>query len=202
MKSKHTESRSEASRLADQLRRAFDGSAWHGPALLELLEDVDAATAAAKPLLKVHSIWELVLHIAVWDGAALPHQLRSAEGRRLRHIHDGPRFFFRIVRMGCLGRSTPRTIGTPNLARRWESYPASRVAFRRRGKHQPSLDEPNGFLCGPGAGAGRCGSGECTLFQLRPYRNCSSAGRMPRCPLRGWLRDDRSDQPTRECQHP
>lgn len=71
MKSKHTESRSEASRLADQLRRAFDGSAWHGPALLELLEDVDAAAAAAKPLLKVHSIWELVLHIAVWDGAAL-----------------------------------------------------------------------------------------------------------------------------------
>jgi uncharacterized damage-inducible protein DinB len=61
---------SEASRIADQLRRAFEGSAWHGPALLELLEDVDAATAAAKPLAKVHSIWELVLHVAVWDDAA------------------------------------------------------------------------------------------------------------------------------------
>jgi uncharacterized damage-inducible protein DinB len=61
---------SEAARIAEQLRRAFDGSAWHGPALLELLEDVDATTAAAKPLPKVHSIWELVLHIAVWDGAA------------------------------------------------------------------------------------------------------------------------------------
>ena len=36
-----------------------------------VLTDVDAATAAAKPLPKVHSIWELVLHIAVWDGAAL-----------------------------------------------------------------------------------------------------------------------------------
>jgi uncharacterized damage-inducible protein DinB len=63
--------RSEATRIADQLRRAFDGSAWHGPALLELLADVDAATAAARPLPKIHSIWELVLHIAVWDGAAL-----------------------------------------------------------------------------------------------------------------------------------
>ncbi len=62
---------SEAGRIADQLRRAFDGSAWHGPALLELLEDVDAATAAAKPLAHVHSIWELVLHIAVWDEAGL-----------------------------------------------------------------------------------------------------------------------------------
>ena len=57
--------------LAEQLRRAFDGDAWHGPAVLELLADVDAATAAAKPLPDVHSIWELVLHIAVWDDAAL-----------------------------------------------------------------------------------------------------------------------------------
>ena len=60
---------SEAARIADQLRRAFEGSAWHGPALLELLDDVDAVTAAAKPLPRVHSIWELVLHIAAWDGA-------------------------------------------------------------------------------------------------------------------------------------
>ena len=62
---------SEAARIADQLRRAFDGSAWHGPALLELLENVDAATAAARPLPNVHSIWELTVHIAVWDQAGL-----------------------------------------------------------------------------------------------------------------------------------
>jgi uncharacterized damage-inducible protein DinB len=61
---------SETSLIAEQLRRAFEGDAWHGPALLELLEDVDAVTAAAKPLPDVHSIWELVMHIAVWDGAA------------------------------------------------------------------------------------------------------------------------------------
>lgn len=63
--------KSEGARIADQLRRAFDGSAWHGPALLELLSDVDAATAAAKPVPEAHSIWELVLHIAVWDDAGL-----------------------------------------------------------------------------------------------------------------------------------
>jgi uncharacterized damage-inducible protein DinB len=62
---------SETARIADQLRRAFDGDAWHGPALLELLAEVDGATAAAKPLRDVHSIWELVLHIAAWDEAAL-----------------------------------------------------------------------------------------------------------------------------------
>ena len=71
MRAKAPGTASEAASIADQLRRAFDGSAWHGPAVIELLEDVDAATAAAKPLPKVHSIWELVLHIAAWDGAAL-----------------------------------------------------------------------------------------------------------------------------------
>ncbi len=69
---------SEAARIADQLRRAFYGSAWHGPALLELLEDVDAATAAAKPVAKAHSIWELVMHIAVWDDAGL----RRLDGKK------------------------------------------------------------------------------------------------------------------------
>ncbi len=65
-----TSSISESALIADQLRRAFEGDAWHGPALLELLDDVDAATAAAKPLADAHSIWELVLHIAAWDAAA------------------------------------------------------------------------------------------------------------------------------------
>ncbi len=62
---------SEPALIAEQLRRAFEGDAWHGPALLELLEGVNAATAAARPLPEVHSIWELVLHIAVWDAAAI-----------------------------------------------------------------------------------------------------------------------------------
>jgi uncharacterized damage-inducible protein DinB len=62
---------SEAALIADQLRRAFYGEAWHGPAVIELLADIDAATAAAKPLANVHSIWELMLHIAAWDNAAM-----------------------------------------------------------------------------------------------------------------------------------
>jgi uncharacterized damage-inducible protein DinB len=59
----------EAARISEQLRNAFEGEAWHGPAVLELLADVDAATAAAHRLPDVHSIWELALHIAAWDDA-------------------------------------------------------------------------------------------------------------------------------------
>jgi len=60
---------SEAARLADQIRRAFEGEAWHGDSVLELLADVDAKTAAARPISNAHSIWELILHIAAWDDA-------------------------------------------------------------------------------------------------------------------------------------
>jgi uncharacterized damage-inducible protein DinB len=52
--------------LADQLRRALEGGAWHGPAVLELLATVDAQEAAARPLPDRHSIWELTGHIAAW----------------------------------------------------------------------------------------------------------------------------------------
>lgn len=61
----------ECSRIADQLRRAFSGKAWHGPALHELLANVSTEPAAARPLATAHSIWELVLHIEVWAHAAL-----------------------------------------------------------------------------------------------------------------------------------
>jgi uncharacterized damage-inducible protein DinB len=61
----------ETARLADQIRRAFDGEAWHGDSLIEILQGVDAAKAAAHPIKNAHSIWELVLHIAAWDGAVL-----------------------------------------------------------------------------------------------------------------------------------
>lgn len=53
--------------IVDQLNRAFDGEAWHGPALMEILDGVDAKTAAARPIPFAHSIWELVLHISVWE---------------------------------------------------------------------------------------------------------------------------------------
>ena len=68
------------SRIADQLKRAFEGDAWHGPAVLEVLDGVNARAAASKPLAGAHSIWELVLHIAAWDGAIR----RRMEGQALQ----------------------------------------------------------------------------------------------------------------------
>jgi uncharacterized damage-inducible protein DinB len=57
----------ELAGFAEQARRAFEGEAWHGPAVLELLEDVTAEEAAARPAPGAHSIWEVALHIGAWD---------------------------------------------------------------------------------------------------------------------------------------
>ena len=53
----------EIERIEDQLKRSLEGEAWHGPALEELLVDVTAERAAAKPAPSIHSVWEIVLHI-------------------------------------------------------------------------------------------------------------------------------------------
>ena len=76
---------SEVDRIRDQFRRAFEGEAWHGPAVLALLDGVTAQQAAAHPIPGAHSIWELTLHIAAWERACLrrlngdPAQLADAE---------------------------------------------------------------------------------------------------------------------------
>ena len=66
----------EIANIVDEAKRAYEGNAWHGPALKELLSDVSAAQAAAKPVPTAHSIWEIVLHIAGWQGV-VTHRLKG-----------------------------------------------------------------------------------------------------------------------------
>ena len=61
----------EVERIAEQLRRAHEGGAWHGPALSELLRGVTAEQAAARPFEGAHSIWESVAHVEAWERAIL-----------------------------------------------------------------------------------------------------------------------------------
>ncbi len=61
----------EVRRIADQLRRAFDGDAWYGPSLKSILKGITAEQAAARPIADAHSIWQVALHLAAWEGAVL-----------------------------------------------------------------------------------------------------------------------------------
>jgi uncharacterized damage-inducible protein DinB len=61
---------SEVDRLIDQMARAWDGDAWHGPPLRKLLADVDPKTADGRPIAGVHSTAEIVRHVAFWKDVA------------------------------------------------------------------------------------------------------------------------------------
>jgi uncharacterized damage-inducible protein DinB len=61
----------EVERIADQLKRAHEGGAWHGPAVDELLKGVTAEQAAARRAEGEHNIFELVAHVEAWERAIL-----------------------------------------------------------------------------------------------------------------------------------
>lgn len=52
--------------LSEQVRLAHDGPAWHGAALAENLEGINAEQAASRPIPDAHSVWEIVLHMTGW----------------------------------------------------------------------------------------------------------------------------------------
>lgn len=58
---------SEITRILDQMDRAFSGDAWHGPALMPMLEGIAAEDASKHPIPLAHSVWEIVNHIGAWN---------------------------------------------------------------------------------------------------------------------------------------
>lgn len=71
---------SEFKLLRDELQRAFDGDPWHGPSVMTALRDVDAGAASVRVAPSVHTIHELVLHMAAWAGE-VAHRLRGRDAR-------------------------------------------------------------------------------------------------------------------------
>lgn len=79
---------SELDRVRDQLRRAYEGEAWHGPDLRSIVADLDAADAFARPIENAHSIAELVRHVIAWEREAAARL--AGHGRELPPEDDWP----------------------------------------------------------------------------------------------------------------
>jgi uncharacterized damage-inducible protein DinB len=60
---------SEKANMIDNLKKLQEGDAFHGPSTRDILKDVTAQKAAARPIPGFHTIWELILHIAAWEEA-------------------------------------------------------------------------------------------------------------------------------------
>ncbi len=79
---------SEVGRIWDLLQRAHEGDAWHGPSLRELLADVNAERAAARPISGTHTIWEIVDHLAAWEDIVR----RRLDGEHIEEVAPGISF--------------------------------------------------------------------------------------------------------------
>jgi len=125
---------SECERLADQIRRAFAGEAWHGDSLLEILAGVDAARAAARPIKHAHTMWEPVLHIAAWDDVTI----RRASGNAAT-LTDEQNFPTVRDASEAAWRATMESVKRThdNLVKTVAAFPDSRLMEQVPGKTQP-----------------------------------------------------------------
>lgn len=71
--------------LLDTLKRSFDGDAWHGPAVKDVLKGVSEQDAARQPPGRAHSIWAITLHIAAWTNEVA----RRLQGHEARTPAEG-----------------------------------------------------------------------------------------------------------------
>ena len=60
----------EVQRILDQYDRVMKGAAWHGDAIWPILDGISVEKAALRPIANAHSIWEIVGHMAFWEGVA------------------------------------------------------------------------------------------------------------------------------------
>jgi uncharacterized damage-inducible protein DinB len=72
--------------ILDDLHRGYDGDAWHGPPLRKVLDGVTAEAAASWPVPGGHSIWEIVVHLSLWDDVITR---RIEERRAIEAPDDG-----------------------------------------------------------------------------------------------------------------
>ena len=123
---------SELERLEAQLRRSFEGGAWHGPSVLEALQDVTPDAAYAHPVADAHSIWELVLHL----GGTYRLVLRRLQGNDapLAPAEDWP-----PVPSPTASNWTPRT---PIVALRCSAW---RIGSPSDSRHTPIFMRPVPF---------------------------------------------------------
>jgi uncharacterized damage-inducible protein DinB len=53
-------------RIVDELTRALENDPWHGPAIHDVVNGLNAAEASTHPVPGAHSIWEIVHHVTAW----------------------------------------------------------------------------------------------------------------------------------------
>ncbi len=123
----------ERQRILDLLDRAYQGTAWHGPALLETLEGVNAALAAKRPPKAAHSIWELVEHVATWNEV-----VAQRMGGEIPKVTDETNFPPISKRTPAAWKATLRRLARTQARVRSQ---VERFPIAKLGRRRPKMDQ-------------------------------------------------------------
>ena len=52
--------------IKKELERIMTGQPWYGSPIRDVLNGIDAKSAAARPIANAHTIWEILLHMTAW----------------------------------------------------------------------------------------------------------------------------------------
>lgn len=86
-----TRPKSDFDALRQDLHQVYDGDPWHGSSITSVLEGVDADVASRRSIPSGHTIWELVLHMAVWT-REVASRVRGADAKSPPEDWPAPRF--------------------------------------------------------------------------------------------------------------
>ena len=116
----------EVQRIVKQFDMVMEGAPWHGDAIWKILEGISPECAAHRTLAHSHSIWEIVLHMTVWEAAGV---------RRLAGERDGVDEAFNFP--------APPEATEANWQKTLDGFRASNQAFRQalEGLRPEKLDE-------------------------------------------------------------
>ena len=124
------EAMSESKRLANEVRKALNGEAWHGPSWKEILDGVGRDAATYRPIPEAHSLAEVVLHATTWHDVVR----RRIEGEtpEVTNTDDWPVAAFAddaawsaaVARLFATGKALAATI---------EAFPADKLHDKRPG---------------------------------------------------------------------
>ena len=119
----------ESERLADQIERALNGEAWHGPSWREVLEGIGRGAALQRPVPGAHSIAEIVLHATTWHEVV--RRRLQGESPEVSEDQDWPKAAFAtdqewkdaVTRLFDTGRALRDTVAAFPPARLLEKRP-------------------------------------------------------------------------------
>ena len=123
----------ESQRLAEQVTRALNGDAWHGPSWRETLDGITRQAALHRPIPEAHSIGEILLHATTWHDVVRRRllgetpELSDAEDWPVANFSEDAAWSGAVARLFETGEALAATIA---------SFPLEKLHQRR-----PGLDD-------------------------------------------------------------